>query len=152
LRALELRIPPPLVGAFFAALMWRASAWPPTVPIPDAVRLPLVGVLVAAAATFDLLGFVEFRRSRTTINPLRPGRTTALVTRGVYRVSRNPMYVGILLLLTAWAVYLEGLWAFAGPALAAAYLTRFQIVPEERVMRQLFPGFAAYAARVRRWL
>jgi protein-S-isoprenylcysteine O-methyltransferase Ste14 len=152
LRVLEHRIPPPLVGALFAALMWRASAWPPALPIPDALRLALVGFLVAAAVTFDLLGFIEFRRSRTTINPLRPQRTTALVTRGIYRVSRNPMYVGIVLLLTAWAIYLSGLWPFLGPALFAGYVTRYQIVPEERLLRERFPEFEAYAARVRRWL
>ena len=151
MRALEHAIPPPLVGALVAALMWKAASWPPALPIPTGLRLALVGVLAAAGVAFDLLGFFEFRRSRTTINPLRPHKASALVTRGVYRLSRNPMYVGIVLVLAAWATYLAGLWAFLGPALFAVYVTRFQIVPEERVMRERFPEFEAYAARVRRW-
>ncbi|MEB0160908.1 isoprenylcysteine carboxylmethyltransferase family protein, partial [Pseudomonas sp. AH2 (2023)] len=91
-------------------------------------------------------------RSRTTVNPLRPDKAAALVSGGVYRVTRNPMYVGMMLLLVAWAVYLDSAWVLAGPVAFVAYITRFQIAPEERVLRAKFADFDAYAARVRRWL
>ena len=110
-------------------------------------------MFAAAGLTFDLLGILAFRASRTTINPLKPERASALVTGGVYRVTRNPMYVGMTLLLLAWACYLAAVLPFVGPVLLVLYLTRFQIQPEERVLQGIFgAAYASYAARVRRWL
>ena len=78
---------------------------------------------------------------------------SALVTTGVYRVSRNPMYVALTSLLTALAVYLANGWAAVGPVLFALFITRFQIIPEERIMQAKFgDAYADYQRRVRRWL
>jgi protein-S-isoprenylcysteine O-methyltransferase Ste14 len=153
MQALELKVPPPIVGALVAAAMWFLSRFAPQLPLPQTARLALVGLLVTAGITFDLLGLAAFRRLRTTVNPLRPNKASALVTSGVYKVTRNPMYVGMTLLLTAWAVHLSALWPFIGPALFVVYISRFQIQAEERVLRGLFgQEYADYAARVRRWL
>jgi protein-S-isoprenylcysteine O-methyltransferase Ste14 len=62
------------------------------------------------------------------------------------------MYVGLAFLLFAWAIWLGSLWPFLGPVLFVAYITRFQIAPEERILRSKFSEFEAYAVRVRRWL
>ena len=114
---------------------------------------PLIVVLVIAGVSFDLLGLIAFLRMKTTINPLQPGKASALVTGGVYRITRNPMYVGMALLLTAWAVHLAALWPLLGPVFFVLYINRFQIAPEERVLKELFgEEYVAYTARVRRWL
>jgi protein-S-isoprenylcysteine O-methyltransferase Ste14 len=153
MHALEKKVPPPVVALLVAGLMWAVAAWPPAVPLPAGVRLPLAAALAFVGVGLDLLGIVAFRRHRTTVHPLRPERTSALVTGGVYRITRNPMYVGLALLLTAWAVYLSALWPFLGPVMFVAYIDRFQIVPEERILEAKFADeFRAYAARVRRWL
>lgn len=153
MRALEHKIPPPVVAALIATAMWGISSLQPALSIPPATRLILAATLAAVGVTFDLLGLWVFRRSRTTINPMKPDKASTLVTGGVYRVTRNPMYVGLALLLAAWAVHLSMLWPFIGPALFVLYMNRFQIGPEERVMRDKFgEAYAAYAARVRRWL
>jgi protein-S-isoprenylcysteine O-methyltransferase Ste14 len=152
MKALEHRIPPPLVGLLAALLMWALAAVPPLLALPGPLRLALCAALVATGVAFDLAGLVAFHRARTTVNPLRPDRATSLVTGGVYRVTRNPMYVGMALLLAAWAVWLASPWALLVVAGFVLYITRFQIEPEERVLRQRFPEFEAYAARVRRWL
>jgi protein-S-isoprenylcysteine O-methyltransferase Ste14 len=150
---LEGRIPPPVVGALVAASMWGVSALGPQFGRGAAIQYAAVALLVAAGLTFDLLGILAFRGARTTINPLKPERASALVTHGVYRVTRNPMYVGMGLLLLAWAVYLGALLPMTGPIVFVAYITRFQIRPEERVLLGLFgETYRAYAARVRRWL
>ncbi len=150
--ALETRIPPPLVGLSMALLMWAISIWWP-LAFAFVWQLPLALLLVAVGAGLDLVGLLAFRRARTTINPLKPQRTSALVSSGVYRVTRNPMYLGMLCLLLAWAVYLGQPWTLLGPVVFVAYITRFQIVPEERAIRARFgPEFDAYCARVRRWL
>lgn len=149
---LETRIPPPVVGLSVALLMWAISSWWPAA-FASVWQLPLALMLVALGAGLDLAGLWAFRRAHTTINPLKPHRTSTLVSSGVYRVTRNPMYLGMLCLLLAWAAYLGQPWNLLGPLGFAAYITRFQIVPEERAIRARFgPEFDAYCARVRRWL
>ncbi len=150
---LEHLIPPPVVALLCALLMaWLAGGlpaigWPPQGPAVLVLFLLLVGLV------FDLLGLAAFVRQRTTVNPLRPQRASSLVTVGVYRITRNPMYVGLCCLLLAWAVYLWSPWSWAGPVLFAAYITRFQIKPEERALEKLFGDeFRAYRHQVRRWL
>lgn len=153
LHFLDHKIPPPVVGLLVATVMWAAAdAGPRFTPAPQ-VKYAVVALLVAAGAAFDLLGLIAFRKSRTTINPLRPERTSALVTDGIYRITRNPMYVGMVLFLLAWAVCLSALLPFAGAPVFMLYITRFQIRPEERALRGIFGDeFLNYAARVRRWL
>lgn len=150
---LEHRIPPPVVGLLVAVAMWAASLLPPALPIPPGLRMPAALLLALAALVCDVGGIVAFRRARTTVNPLRPDRASALVTGGIYRFTRNPMYLGLVLLLAGWAVWLAALWPFAGPVFFVLYIGRFQIAPEERMLRQRFGAeFGEYAARVRRWL
>ena len=90
---------------------------------------------------------------RTTINPLRPHNASAIVSHGIYRYTRNPMYVGLLMFLTAWAVWLSNLLAFAVLPVFVACLTRLQIIPEERILTEKFgETYTRYAQNVRRWI
>lgn len=152
LNALELKVPPVVLVFPFAALMWFASAYSPlTVVLPwrDAIALTFCG---AGLAIF-LAGVLSFRQAKTTVNPLTPDATTAMVTSGIYRFSRNPMYLGFFLALAGWATYLSHLLAFALLPLFVLYINRFQILPEERTLSQKFPQeFTAYKGSVRRWL
>ena len=151
--SLEHKIPPPVIGALVAAAMWSVSALGTQFPIATGPKYAAVAILAVAGVAFDLLGLLAFRAFRTTINPLKPERASAMVTSGVYRVSRNPMYVGMVLLLLAWAVNLSALLPFAGPPIFVLYITRFQIRSEERILKGIFgEEYSAYAARVRRWL
>ncbi|MEO8204139.1 MAG: isoprenylcysteine carboxylmethyltransferase family protein [Betaproteobacteria bacterium] len=152
MHALELKVPPPAVGLTVAAAMWAiASVTPARLALPNPGTIATVLALVGLA--FDMTGLVAFMRAKTTINPLRPGNSTALVTSGVYRITRNPMYSGMLFMLLGWAVYLDSPWALLGPLAFVLYINRFQIVPEERVLQELFGDqFTRYKERVRRWL
>jgi protein-S-isoprenylcysteine O-methyltransferase Ste14 len=153
MHSLELRIPPPVVGLLVAAGMWTVAHFPPILPLPQLVRLVVAAVLGAIGVAVAIGGVMSFRRAKTTVNPLKPETSVALVSTGVYSFTRNPMYLGMVLALLAWAAYLSSLWSFVGPALFALYITRFQIVPEERVLDRLFGApFAEYKKRVRRWL
>ena len=150
---LALKIPPPVITLLCAGLMYALAE--ATLPYglgpvwtrPTAITLAVIGI------GFDLAGVMAFRRHRTTINPLHPEKTSSLVTGGVYRISRNPMYVGMALLLLAWAVYLESPAALLGIGAFIAYITHFQIIPEESRLSQHFGAdFDTYRQRVRRWL
>jgi protein-S-isoprenylcysteine O-methyltransferase Ste14 len=150
---LEHRVPPPVVGLLVAAGMWLLAGLAPALPMPALLRHTLTALLVLAGLGCDMAGFFAFRRHRTTIDPMHPRNASALVTGGIYRYTRNPMYVGLALLLTAWAVHLSALWPFLGPVAFVLYIGRFQIAAEERALQALFgQAWTAYAARVRRWL
>ena len=151
--ALEHKIPPPLVAAAIAAMMWSLSSVLPKVAAAEnaslagAVAVGLIGI------AFDLVGAIAFWRAKTTVNPLRPGNTQSLVTGGLYRFSRNPMYVGQLLCLLAWAIYLASPLSLAGPVAFIAFMNRFQIGPEEKILAAKFgEAFKRYSASTRRWL
>ena len=151
--SLELRIPPPIVALVFAGAMWAVASLPPRFQPPVLLRNSLAGVLTALGVATMLAGVQAFRRARTTVNPLRPETSSALVSGGIYSVTRNPMYLGMLLLLLAWAVHLSALWPTIGPVLFVLFITRFQILPEERALLALFgETFAEYKRKVRRWL
>ncbi len=90
---------------------------------------------------------------KTTVNPLTPEATTTMVTSGIYRFTRNPMYLGFLLILAGWAIALSHLLAFVILPLFVWYMNRFQILPEERALASKFPeAFTAHKRSVRRWL
>lgn len=151
--SLELKIPPPVVGLAMAALMWGVSTITPLWDTPDAARIGSAIGIALVGGVFDMAGLMAFLRSKTTVNPLKPEKTAVLVADGIYRVTRNPMYVGMLLFLVAWAVFLAAPVALAGPLLFFAWINRFQITPEERVLAAKFgETFEVYRRRVRRWL
>lgn len=155
MRWLELKVPPVLLFAALAAAMYglaRATpAW--TLALPGAAAAAVAVALAAIGVVIALAGVVEFRRSRTTVHPQHPEKASAVVTDGVYRWTRNPMYLGLLLALAGWVVFLANLAALAGLPAFVAWMNRFQIGPEERVLAAKFsPAYASYCARVRRWL
>jgi protein-S-isoprenylcysteine O-methyltransferase Ste14 len=109
--------------------------------------------LALAGAVTSALGVFSFRRAGTTVNPMKPETSSSLVTSGIYKLTRNPMYLGFLLILLGWAVFLSSILAFLFLPAFIVYMNHFQIEPEERALATLFgQAFAAYKARARRWL
>ena len=153
MRVLELKVPPLAVFLIAGALMWAISRATPALRFVVPNRHVIAAVLALTGLCVGLVGVGSFRRARTTVNPMSPASASSLVTSGIYRVSRNPMYLGLLVVLTAWAILLSNALSFAGLPAFILYMNRFQIEPEERALELLFGGdFAAYKARVRRWL
>ena len=96
---------------------------------------------------------MDFSRNETTVNPLEPDQAQKLVVSGLFRFTRNPMYLGMALVLFAWALYLANASAIIGPVLFVASITALQIKPEEEVLGKIFgQDYADYRKRVRRWL
>ncbi|MEZ5457793.1 MAG: isoprenylcysteine carboxylmethyltransferase family protein [Steroidobacteraceae bacterium] len=149
----EHRIPPPVVGGLAGVAMWLVSQRGTPLPVDDMLRHGVTVALVVAGLCFDVLGLLAFRAARTTVNPLHPDKASNLVSAGVYRVTRNPMYLGMLCLLLAWAAFLAVPAALLGPLLFVLYITRFQIIPEERILRARFGDpYDEYLRQVRRWI
>ena len=153
MRWLELRIPPLIVWLLAAGAMVGVARLAPALSFMLAASPAIALALAVLGAALAVAGVVAFRGKRTTVNPLTPGAASSVVSHGVYRVSRNPMYLGFLLALVGWAVYLSNAGAALLLPVFVAYMTRYQIKPEERALLEKFgPEFAQYMARVRRWL
>lgn len=151
--SLELKVPPPLVALLVALAMWGVARADAGSLAMGSARLPLAIALALAGAAVDLAALWAFRRARTTVNPMKPQAASSMVTSGAFRLTRNPMYLGLAFFLCGWAVFLESWPALLGPIVFAAYLTRFQILPEEKALSTLFGAqYLAYKATVRRWL
>jgi protein-S-isoprenylcysteine O-methyltransferase Ste14 len=150
---LELKVPPPVVALLIAAAMWGVCLLVPPMAPPTTLRMAMAIALACAGIGIDIAGAIAFHRARTTINPLQPKATSSLVTTGVYRLTRNPMYVGLAVALLAWAIWLASLPALLGLPAFVLYISRFQIAPEERALTGIFgAAFADYQSKVRRWL
>jgi protein-S-isoprenylcysteine O-methyltransferase Ste14 len=152
MKALELKVPPPALALLFAVTMWLLSASAPSLALTLPWRTLVAFIIWSAGFAIALAGLFEFRRAKTTVNPLTPEAASAIVISGIYRYSRNPMYVGLLLALLGWSVWLSHLLAFALLPLFVLYINRFQIEPEERALSVKFGGlFRDYRRSVRRW-
>ena len=150
---LETRLPPPLVALLVVLAMAATRLLPERLPLDRSWRLAGAVVLAGAGLAFAVPAIVAFRRARTTTNPLRIEAASALVTSGVFALSRNPMYVGLAAIVCAIALLVGTPWAALGPVLFVAYITRFQIVPEERLLAARFgTPYRDWCRRVRRWL
>lgn len=152
-RRVEMLLPPLVALVATAGVMFGVASLAPgrTFVLPGSTGIGIalgalgLGVVIAAARSF--------RAKQTTVNPLTPDAATALVSTGVFRVTRNPMYLGFVLVLAGWAAYLSSSIAWLLVPGLAVYLTEFQIKPEERALLAKFGSeFSEYAARVRRWL
>ncbi|MEI7614414.1 MAG: isoprenylcysteine carboxylmethyltransferase family protein [Betaproteobacteria bacterium] len=153
MQQLEFKLPPPVIALTSALLMWLTADATPSLVVALPWKREIGLALVMVGLLFDASGFLAFRKARTTINPLKPGNTTTMVSSGIYRVSRNPMYLGLLLNLAGWAVYLAHPLALLGLPVFVAAITRFQIAPEERVLTEKFGAeYLAYKDSVRRWI
>jgi protein-S-isoprenylcysteine O-methyltransferase Ste14 len=153
MRLLERKVPPPLLAVAIALLMWATAGYSPALTVEPLLRKIAVAALTLSGAAIDLLAMVAFLKQRTAITPFQPAKASTLVTSGVYRFTRNPMYVGLLLLLSAWALWLSAWGPLAGPVFFFLYVNRFQIEPEEKILAEVFgAAYFQYLRDVRRWL
>jgi protein-S-isoprenylcysteine O-methyltransferase Ste14 len=149
---LELKLPPLVIGfsCFFG--MWLCPAIL-MLPIPGIASWAGFGILFVLGFSLLATGARTFLKARTSLSPTTPTEASSLVVTGIYRYTRNPMYLGGLLMLSGWALFLAKLSACFFLLFFVVYLTRFQIIPEERVLRARFGlEFDDYIKRVRRWV
>ena len=155
---LETKIPPPVVMISCALAAWLTQQLMPLALINIEQQEPASTTLLAAVifmlgVSIDLVSLKRFFNAKTTINPLKPQQASKLVTSGVYRFTRNPMYVGLMLWLVALAVYFNNPLCLIWVVAFIAYINRFQIQPEEKFLRESFgEEYLAYLQTTPRWL
>jgi protein-S-isoprenylcysteine O-methyltransferase Ste14 len=151
--ALSLKVPPPLVALLFGLLMWLISSLAGVAGVAIANRTVVAIAIALVGVAFGFTAMATFVRAKTTMNPTKPSATSSLVTGGVFRLSRNPMYLSLVLYLVAWAVYLSNWLALLLVPVFMLYIHQFQIKPEEQALSTLYgSAYADYKSRVRRWL
>lgn len=148
----KLKIPPPVYMLFMAGMMWLLDRY---LPINEFILMPWnqlgFGIIIVAIAT-DGLSLLLFFRARTTVNPLHPEKANILVTTGLYEWTRNPMYLGMLLVLLGWAIVLGSISPFIALPIFTVVLTIQQIIPEEIALEHKFgKSYSDYKQSVRRW-
>ena len=153
MKILENKIPPPIVMALFMMLMWGVSNLGLTFEISKFFHSLIIIFLFSLGVFFGLSGIYRFKKAQTTVNPLKPEQASSLVTSGVYRITRNPMYVGLVFFLLAWGIYLGSMLSILCIPLFVLIMNRLQITPEERALKEVFGAeFENYQSKVRRWL
>lgn len=151
--SLEHRVPPPVVMVACGFLTWLLARAAPTLHVSVPAGTAVALLLGAAGIVVNAMGILAFRKARTTLDPFQPGTASTVVDSGIFRMTRNPMYLGLLLLLSGWAVYLSNYLGVLGPVAYVVYMNRFQIGPEERALAEKFgESYTAYRAQVRRWM
>ncbi|NYT65017.1 isoprenylcysteine carboxylmethyltransferase family protein [Alcaligenaceae bacterium] len=153
MRALELLIPPPVVMLLVGVIMWLLAWLFPALTLPAIKHIPIAIAISLVGAGIAIAGMLTFKRSGTTSDPRHPDQASTLITSGVYRWTRNPMYLGVLLILLGWGVFLDNALALVVAFIFVPYISRYQILPEERLLQNKFGAvFSSYMRKVRRWI
>lgn len=150
---LDLKIPPMALMIVGIVLMKLLAEYYPVYHVGFADYKMLAALILLCGVVVTVSGVRAFKKSQTTMNPLSPGKATRLVISGIYSYSRNPMYLGFLLVLISATVYLASLSSIVVILLFITYMNKFQITPEEKALTKLFgETYQAYTKKVRRWL
>ncbi len=150
---MKLLIPPPLQAIICAACMWSIASIFPSLNFSFGLQQSLAILICLIGIGIDLLSVGLFARVKTTVSPFSPDKTSSLVTSGMYQYTRNPMYFGMLLILTGIAIWLGNIASFIMLPIFVWFITNLQIIPEEQILIEKFgEEYGDYMMRVRRWI
>lgn len=149
---MELKVPPALVFLCFGLMMYLLAEFLPIGYFDFYGRMLLTKILAVMGIVIALLALFQFKMAKTTIDPTKPDKVSNLVVGGIFKFSRNPMYLALLLILLALGVFLGNAFNTLVAAGFVGYMNRFQIIPEERILLDKFGrSFKDYCILTRRW-
>ena len=150
---MKLLVPPPFVASMFAALVWATNLVLPAGKVSFTGQAVLAAVFVVIGFAIAFTAGSAFRSASTQIDPRDPAKSEAIVTSGIFQYSRNPMYLGLALVLIGWSIWIGNAFSIALVWLFVWYISRFQIAPEEEALKAKFGAeYEAYLRKVRRWI
>jgi protein-S-isoprenylcysteine O-methyltransferase Ste14 len=145
------KIPPPVVTLICGIIIYFSRSLFPEITF-QSINIISVLILLTGIGTL-LTAASSFKKYQTTINPLQPDKATHLVVSGIFGISRNPMYLGMALILLAISVKFNMVGGIIITFIFISFITKFQIIPEEKAMKKLFADeFLHYTKQTRRWI
>ena len=149
--SIKTKIPPPLVALTFGFLVNYSKNIFPKIEIGWGSVVGAVMIIVGLIIIISAI--IQFKKNKTTITPLNPSGATKLIVHGIYKFSRNPMYLGLSLILSGISIIQNPIGGLLFVPSFILYITHFQIIPEESAMLALFKDdFVKYKENVRRWI
>jgi protein-S-isoprenylcysteine O-methyltransferase Ste14 len=149
---MKLKLPPAIVFLIFGILMYLLAEFLPVGYFDFFGRRYLIKALLIMAVVISCAALIQFFLVKTSIDPKNPSKASSLVSNGIYKYSRNPMYLGLLLILLAWALWLGNAFNVLLAAGFVSYMNAFQLQPEEASLASLFgKEYKNYCIKVRRW-
>lgn len=150
---MKLKIPPVIVFFIGIAMVFGGHHFFTEWSYQFANQTLLSRIFLAAGVLIAFSGIIKFRMKGTTSNPLHPEKASALVSSGIYRYTRNPMYLGMALVMIGGIIRVGNPVGISGVLFFVWYITQFQIKPEEQALEEIFKEeFQSYCKRVRRWI
>ncbi len=150
---MKLKVPPAFVFGVHFALVWVISKYLIFATLDFSGKLLLAQILSMTGCLIALIAILTLYRAGTTIDPVDPGKASHLVSTGIFKWSRNPIYLALLLILMAWIVWKGNAVAAFMAIFFIWYMTHFQIIPEEIALEKKFGmEFSEYKSKVRRWI
>ena len=145
---LDTKIPPPIVTVIILSIIYLfdLNEYNLNTDIISIITL-FIGLI------FIISAVIQFINRKTTVNPTKPHKTSTLVITGTYKITRNPMYLGMLLIIISFALYKASIISLILIPLFIFYINKFQIEPEEFEMRKKFgKEYEDYCKKVDRWI
>jgi protein-S-isoprenylcysteine O-methyltransferase Ste14 len=150
---MSLKIPPVIVTLVSILMMWGTTNLDIRIDARFHVSIWVSVTCTIIGLVIGITGVLQFIAHKTTVNPHRPKNSSSLVSGGIYKYTRNPMYLALLILLISIGFYLGSFLAFLILPLFILYMNKYQIIPEERVLDEIFgDDYKKYQERVRRWI
>ena len=150
---MKLKVPPAIQLLIFIFIMWSIAKVSDVKHLDFEYQKNVSRVLFGIGIAVGVLAMYAFWKAKTTVDPSNPEKASKLVIVSIYRVTRNPMYLGMLCILIGFGLRLGNFYTFPIVLLFIWYITTFQIKPEEEVLRQLFgEEYEEYCKKVRRWI
>jgi len=150
---MKLKIPPALQVVIFATFMWIIKKITVATHFEFVQQIAVSWLVFGIGICIEIIAIYTFRKARTTADPLHPTNASKLVIVSIYKVSRNPMYLGMFFILLSFSIRLGSVFTFPVLILYVWYITTFQIKPEEKVLSKLFGNdYLMYCNKVRRWI
>jgi len=147
---METKIPPPIVTLIFIFLIIFSNRL--IEPFSFEYQLPIGILIIISGLTVLISAARVFKQLETTINPMQPSQASKLAIIGPFKFTRNPMYLGMSIMLLGFGVVFGAKFTICLIALFILYITFFQIIPEEKAMKEKFADWEEYSSKVRRWL
>ena len=150
---MRLKIPPVLQTLIFGLSIWITDKYLTIDKFSFSGQKILALSIFLIGATVGLVSVWQFYKKKTSVDPRDPSKASKLVTHGLYNLSRNPMYLGLAIILFSFVLWLGNIFTLIPLLLFIWFNTTYQIKPEEEVLENLFgEDFSIYCKKVRRWI